>query len=70
MISRIDYKKNNAKETRDNKGVYVGNGGSNCNKIRYPKKARSKRTWGIFYKMFPLAAERDGWDGKKSSKTK
>lgn len=59
---------NNLKETRDNKGVYVGGGGSNANKVRYPKKARSKRTWKIFYKMFPWKAEKDGWDGQKSSK--
>jgi hypothetical protein len=44
---------NNLKETRDNKGVYVGSGGSNKNRIRYPKKARSKRVWRIFYEMFP-----------------
>lgn len=44
---------NNLKETRDNKGVYVGSGYSNAKKIRYPKKARSKRTWRIFYQMFP-----------------
>lgn len=48
---------NNLKETRDNKGVYVGSGWSNKNNIRYPKKARSKRTWRIFYKMFPHAAK-------------
>lgn len=67
--SAYDNKKvNNLKETRDNKGVYVGGGGSNRNKVRYPKKARSKRTWKIFYKMFPYKAELDGWDGQKSTK--
>lgn len=62
--------KNTAKETRDNKGVYVGNGGSNCNKVRYPKKNRSKRVWKIFYKMFPDNAEKDGYNGKKSKRMK
>lgn len=61
---------NNLKETRDNKGVYVGSGWSNARKIRYPKKARSKRTWKIFYKMFPLLAKHDGWDGQTSKRTK
>lgn len=61
---------NNLKETRDNKGVYVGSGWSNANKIRYPKKARSKRTWSIFYKMFPRLAESDMFDGQTSKKMK
>ena len=56
-------------ETRDNKGVYVGSGNSNANKIRYPKKNRSKRVWSIFYKMFPRMAEKDGWDGETSNRT-
>ena len=65
--------RNNAKETRDNKGVYVGSGNGEhqyaVNKIRYPRKTRSKRVWSIFYKMFPSFAEKDGWDGEKSSRT-
>jgi hypothetical protein len=61
--------RNNAKETRDNKGVYVGSGGSNANKVRYPSKKRSKKVWNIFYKMFPYFAEKDGWDGEKSKRT-
>ena len=61
--------RNNAEETRDNKGVYVGSGNSHKNKVRYPRKARSKRVWGIFYKMFPSLAEKDGWDGETSAKT-
>ena len=65
-----DSMKNNSKETRDNKGVYVGSGGSNRNSIRYPKKARSKKTWAMFYSMFPYTAKADGWDGKTSSKMK
>lgn len=56
------------KEGRDNKGTYVGGGGSNRNKIRYPKKNRSKKVWAMFYKMFPWAAERDNWDGEKSDR--
>ena len=67
--SQDNLRLNNLKEGRDNKGVYVGNGGSNANKVRYPKKARSKRTWAIFYKMFPSRALKDGWDGEKSIKT-
>ena len=61
---------NNLKETRDNKGVYVGSCGSNIKKIRYPKKNRSRQTWKIFYNMFPELAKLDGWDGKKSKKMK
>ena len=56
------------KEGRDNKGVYVGSGGSNRNKVRYPSAKRSKRVWKIFYSMFPYYAEKDGWDGHKSSR--
>lgn len=66
--SRDSLKLNNLKETRDNKGVYVGNGGSNRNKVRYPKKTRSKKVWSTFYKMFPYRALCDGWDGEKSTK--
>lgn len=39
-------------ETRDNKDKMVGNGRSNSNKIRYPKKKR-KTAWKRFYKLFP-----------------
>ena len=62
------YRLKPQKEGRDNKGIYVGNGGSNNNKVRYPSKKRSKRVWKIFYSMFPFYAERDGWDGEKSSR--
>lgn len=76
---------NGGRETRDNKGQFVEitttyhtpsryeNGNikhCNFNKIRYPKKARSKRTWKKFYEMFPKQAEIDGWDGKTSNKMK
>jgi len=64
------YKRKPTKEGRDNKGVYVGSGGGNKNKVRYPSKKRSKRTWKIFYEMFPRLAERDGWDGNTSKKMK
>lgn len=64
------YKLKPAKEGRDNKGVYVGTGGDNWNKVRYPSKKRSKRVWKIFYQMFPRLAERDGWDGQTSKKMK
>jgi len=66
--SRESLKLNNLKETRDNKGVYVGSGNRHGWAIRYPKKARSKRVWATFYKMFPHRAEVDGWDGEKSLK--
>jgi hypothetical protein len=61
---------NNSKETRDNKDIHVGGGGSNRNKIRYPSKKRNKKTWSNFYKLFPSAAEKDHWDGKTSNKMK
>lgn len=57
-------------ENRDNKDVLVGSGGSNCNKVRYPSKKRSLSTWKNFYKLFPSLAERDGFDGKTSSRMK
>jgi hypothetical protein len=54
---------------RDNKGTYnEGSGYGNRNKIRYPKKNRSRRTWRNFYKLFPWLAEKDGWDGKTSKR--
>ena len=58
------------KETRDNKGVYVGSGNSNANKIRYPKKSKSKKTWKMFYQMFPERALLDEYDGKTSKRMK
>lgn len=64
------YKLKPSKEGRDNKGVYVGTGGDNWNKVRYPSKKRSKRVWKIFYQMFPRLAESDGWDGQTSKKMK
>lgn len=61
---------NTLKETRDNKGVYIGNGGSNVNTVRYPKKNRSKRTWKIFYEMFPWKSKNDEYNGKTSKRMK
>jgi len=52
------FKKHNntkrmAKNPRqDNKGYISGSGGSNRNKIRYPKKCR-KTAWKRFYILFP-----------------
>lgn len=66
--SRKSLNINNLKETRDNKGVYVGSGNRHGWAIRYPRKARSKKVWATFYKMFPHRAEVDGWDGEKSVK--
>lgn len=69
--SRESLKINTLKETRDNKGVYVGGrGGSNCNKIRYPKKNRSAKVWKMFYEMFPHKAIADGYNGKISNRMK
>lgn len=64
------YSRRPQKEGRDNKDVEVGTGGSNRNKIRYPSKKRSIKTWKKFYKLFPRAAEQDGWDGRHSNRTK
>ena len=75
---------NGGRETRDNKGQFVScavyqepvryvNGNiymCRRNKIRYPKKCRSLRTWKKFYEMFPRQAEIDGWDGKTSIRMK
>lgn len=58
------------KEGRDNKDIHVGSSGSNRNKIRYPSKKRSIKTWKKFYKLFPWAAIEDGWNGKTSNKMK
>lgn len=64
------YSQRPQKEGRDNKGVYVGSGGSNKNSVRYPSKKRSKATWVKFYAMFPYYAEKDNWDGKTSDRMK
>lgn len=69
-LKRTINPQNTYKETRDNKGVYVGSGESNTDKIRYPSKNRSKRTWKIFYQMFPRAAKDDDFDGKTSKRMK
>jgi hypothetical protein len=75
---------NGGRETRDNKGQFVSlsvylppvryanRNIYTCphNKIRYPKKCRSLRTWKKFYEMFPRQAEIDGWDGKTSIRMK
>lgn len=67
-LSRESLKNKDPKESRDNKGVYVGSGNSHSGKIRYPKKSRSKKVWTIFYKMFPGCAKVDGWDGETSKR--
>ena len=68
--NHTDYNQSPPKEGRDNKDVHVGGGGSNRCMIRYPSKKRSIKTWKKFYKLFPWAAERDGWDGKTSNRMK
>lgn len=81
---RMKEHNNGGRETRDNKGQFVSyctyatpyrypNGNiemCRANKIRYPKKCRSLRTWKLFYKMFPMQAQKDNWDGKTSDKMK
>lgn len=62
---KFDVNLNTIKETRDNKGIYIGSGGSNRNSVRYPKKKRSKKVWDTFYRMFPRYAEKDGYKIKK-----
>jgi hypothetical protein len=65
-----EFNKRPVKEGRDNKDVYVGSGGSNQNRVRYPSKKRSLRTWKKFYDLFPYYAEKDNFDGKTSDKMK
>jgi len=38
---------------QDNKDYINGSGGSNCGKIRKPKKCR-KTAWKRFFKLFPF----------------
>lgn len=40
------------KRKKDQPDIKIGSGGSNRNKIRYPKKCR-KTAWKRFYKLFP-----------------
>jgi hypothetical protein len=53
---------------RDNKKEINHGSGWQGNTIRYPSKKRPRTTWARFYKLFPHLAERDGWNGKTSSK--
>ena len=48
----VNYDAKPIKEKKDNKDFYNGNGGSNKNKVRYPKKCR-KTAWKRFAKLFP-----------------
>jgi hypothetical protein len=53
-------------EKKDNKDHYAtGNRRGNKNKIRYPRKARSKKTWEKFYSLFPWAKDLDNVYNKK-----
>jgi hypothetical protein len=59
-IKHDEYNRGLKPERKDNK-TYLnrGNGCSNANKIRYPKKVR-KTAWKRFYKLFPsLDPERE-----------
>ncbi len=49
---RTDYDAKPIRESKDNKDFYNGTGGSNKNKVRYPKKCR-KTAWKRFAKLFP-----------------
>lgn len=50
--ARSIYRGKPIQSRRDNKDVKVGSGGSNRNKVRFPKKCR-KTAWKRFYKLFP-----------------
>lgn len=66
----ISYRKMPRSTFRDNKDDYNTGGSSSTwkNKVRYPSKKRSKKTWSNFYKLFPYLAEQDNWDGEKSKR--
>lgn len=49
---RLNLKAMKHPPKQDNKDITIGSGGSNKNKIRYPKKCR-KTAWKRFYKLFP-----------------
>lgn len=51
--SKVKYNVMPKPNSRDNKELYVGSGGSGSNKIRWPKKVRGKATWNNFWKLFP-----------------
>lgn len=53
---------------RDNKLSFNYGSGYSGNVVRYPSKKRSKATWRNFYRLFPYPAEKDGWNGDKSSR--
>lgn len=65
---KTEYKKTPIPNNQDNKDKYIGGGGSNGNKVRYPSKKRSLKVWKNFYKLFPYYAEKDGWNGKTSTR--
>lgn len=48
----VNYDAKPIREKKDNKDFYNGRGGSNKNKVRYPKKCR-KTAWKRFAKLFP-----------------
>ena len=54
-----EYQHNKPPERKDNKTyLNIGNGCSNANKVRYPKKVR-KTAWKRFYKLFPNLAPKE-----------
>lgn len=55
---------------RDNRTEYNYGSGYGKNTIRYPRKTRSRRQWANFYRLFPMIAKIDNWDGKTSDKMK
>ena len=58
-LDSIISKQTRERPKKDNDGYYNGRGGSNRNKVRYPSKKRSRRTWKKFYELFPRLAEID-----------
>jgi len=52
--NRTDYTLKPVQEGKDNKDYYSGRGGGGSrNRIRVPRKVRSKGCWKRFYKLFP-----------------
>ncbi len=66
---KYDFPSKPIQRKQDNKDTTVGGGGSNRNKIRYPKKCR-KTAWKRFYKLFPLLDPNKSDEEKQKIKNK
>jgi hypothetical protein len=58
ISKKTNYNLSPKPERKDNKNRLNGSGGSNCNKIRFPKKKR-KTAWKRFFKLFPKLKEKN-----------